>query len=60
MLPEIKLNDTVRIACSNEEGEVIGIATYTYAENSALVRYKAADGRAVESWWSVSALIKQL
>ena len=31
-------------------------AEYSYCENSYLVRYEAADGRAVEQWWTESAL----
>jgi hypothetical protein len=46
----------VRIVASGERGEVIGRAEYEACENQYLLRYKAADGRAVESWWSESAL----
>lgn len=45
------------IAVSNEIGEVIGRAEYPRAEPSYLLRYKAADGRAVEQWWAESALM---
>lgn len=57
MRPSVKLNDKVKIASSTEHGVVIGVATYTFAEPSMLVRYIAADGRAVESWWTQSALV---
>ena len=56
MRPSFKLNQNVKIMASGEEGVVIGVATYTYAEPSMLVRYQANDGRAVESWWTQSAL----
>ena len=47
----------VKIFASGETGEVIGRSEYTYAENSYLVRYKSGDGRAVENWWTESALV---
>lgn len=51
------LNDDVRISVSGEVGTVIGRAEYaTSDEPNYWVRYKAADGRAVESWWQQSAL----
>lgn len=52
-----ELGQKVRIKVSDEAGEIIGIALYAaQTENSYLVRYKAADGRAVENWWNESAL----
>lgn len=51
------LSDQVVIGCSTESGVVIGRASYLENANSYLVRYKAADGRAVESWWNESALL---
>jgi hypothetical protein len=50
------LGQRVRIVVSGEEGEVIGLAIYSNAMPSALIRYKAADGRALDSWWCCSAL----
>lgn len=50
------LGDKVKIKCSNEEGEIIGRAQYVSSDDSFLVRYKAADGRAVENWWCESAI----
>ena len=47
---EFELEQPVRIAASGESGVVVGRAEYTYCENSYLVRYGAADGRAVEQW----------
>lgn len=54
----IALGQPVLIDCSNEEGKVIARAEYLNAEPQALIRYKAGDGRAVESWWSYSALVR--
>jgi hypothetical protein len=50
------LKDTVRIIVSGEAGEVIGRAEYLNSNPQYLVRYKSADGRAVEYWWSGDAL----
>jgi len=51
------LGQGVRIAVSGEQGEVVGRAEYTTAENNYFVRYRSADGRAVEQWWPESALL---
>ena len=53
---KIELKQIVTIITSGEQGEVIGRAEYTHAEPSYLVRYKCADGRAVEGWWTESSL----
>lgn len=53
---KFELKQAVTVTTSGENGEVIGRAEYSYAERSYLVRYKAGDGRAVESWWTESAL----
>jgi len=53
---KFKLNEPVTIAASGEQGIIIGRAEYVHSENSYLLRYKAADGRAQESWWTESAL----
>lgn len=50
------LRTQVRIIVSGEQGEVIGRADYIANESSYLIRYKCADGRAVEQWWIESAL----
>lgn len=55
MTGAMQLGDSVRIVCSGEIGEVVGIAHYRNSD-SALIRYKAADGRAVELWWQFDAL----
>lgn len=50
------LQQRVAIHVSDEVGEVVGRAEYTTAENNYFVRYRSADGRAVEQWWPESAL----
>lgn len=51
-----KMLETVEIVVSGEKGEIVACASYANAENQYLIRYCAGDGRAVESWWSESAL----
>jgi hypothetical protein len=46
----------VRLIVSGETGMVIGRAEYTEADDSYLLRYKSADGRAVEQWWTENAI----
>lgn len=53
---KFNLGDKVRIHSGTEVGEVIGRAEYTYAESSYLLRYISGDGRAIEEWWTASAL----
>lgn len=53
---KFELNQFVSITASGESGIVIGRAEYANSENSYLLRYRAADGRAVETWWQESAL----
>jgi len=55
-LNDFALGQSVTIQCSGETGTIIGRAEYAESEPQALVRYRAADGRAVESWWAISAL----
>lgn len=50
------LGDRVRIIESGEVGEAVGRAQYRAADDGYLIRYKAADGRACEQWWTVGAL----
>lgn len=50
------LSQFVVIDASGETGDITGRAEYVANENSYYVRYKAADGRAVEQWWPESAL----
>lgn len=53
---KFSLGNTVKLALSDEQGEVIGRAEYSGAEPSYLVRYRAGDGRQVEVWQSESAI----
>lgn len=50
------LGERVSLIESNEEGTVVGRAEYTDMAPRYLVRYKGADGRLVEEWWSGEAL----
>ncbi len=50
------LKETIKITCSNEQGEIIGRAEYSSQSNSYYILYKAADGRAVIDWWLEKAL----
>lgn len=53
-----ELGASVQLACSLEEGQVIGRAEYLNSgEPQYQVRYRAADGRQVEAWWGDSALV---
>lgn len=54
---KFELKQNVEITASGESGEIIGRAEYAYnIEPSYLLRYKCADGRAVETWWAESAI----
>lgn len=53
---KFELGQEVEIEISNERGIVVGRAEYQNAEDAYYLRYEAADGRAVEGWWTVSAL----
>ncbi|WP_198343486.1 hypothetical protein [Burkholderia ubonensis] len=53
---KFEFGNSVTITASGETGKVIGRAEYTTSENTYLVRYCSADGRAVENWWGESAL----
>lgn len=50
------LKAQVVIKASGETGQVLGRAEYATSEPSYFLRYRAADGRAVEAWWAESAL----
>lgn len=56
---EFELGDQLKVEASGEVGEVIGRAEFASSENSYLLRYKAADGCAVEVWWGESALVAE-
>lgn len=60
MTPAIDLGDQVIITCSSEHGTVVGIARYMSGNTDYLIRYRAMDGRAVEQWWSESAIEPKL
>lgn len=51
-----ELKEQVTITCSGETGQVIARAEFIDSENQYQIRYKAADGRAVEAWWNELAL----
>lgn len=53
---KFELGQNVTITASGEQGVVIGRAEYMHCQNNNLIRYKAADGRATEVWWTDSAL----
>lgn len=50
------LGQQAQIAVSGETGQIIARAEYTTGTNSYLLRYKSADGRAVEAWWNEDAV----
>lgn len=50
------LKQSVRIIASGEQGIVIGRSEHTAVDNQYNVRYKCGDGRAVEAWWTQTAL----
>jgi hypothetical protein len=52
----LPLGQLVGITISDEQGFVIGRANHSTGEDSYLLRYVAADGRACEAWWGDSAL----
>lgn len=51
------LGQMVNIFISGEYGEIIGRAEYLFGQNQYLIRYKSADGRAVEAWWAENAIV---
>jgi len=53
---KFNLGEKVTVEVSGETGEVLGRAEYTTAANNYLIRYRCADGRAVEAWWQEDAL----
>jgi len=56
---KFELHDKVLIDVSLECGMIIGRAEYADSVNNYLIRYKTADGRAVENWWSENAITHQ-
>lgn len=54
---KFELKQIIKIAESAEIGTVIGRAEYANgAPPQYLIRYKCADGRAVEAWWTEDAI----
>lgn len=54
---KFELDQKVTIECSGECGIVLGRAEYSRSANAQYhVEYKAADGRAVTSWWDEESL----
>jgi hypothetical protein len=53
---KFSLNQVLELNESDESGTVIGRAEYAHNEPHYLLRYRAGDGRQVESWWGESAL----
>jgi len=53
---KFSLNQIVKLVQSNEVGKVIARAEYLEMCFQYLVRYKSADGRLVECWWSEHAI----
>lgn len=53
---KFSIKHIVSITESGETGTVIARAEYQFAEPSYLLRYKSADGKATEQWWTESAL----
>ena len=51
-----RLNRKVTLKESGESGIIVGRAHYNYCDNNYLIRYKCADGRQVEGWWTESAI----
>jgi len=54
------LGDRVQLKESEEEGEVVGRAEFSNADDSYLIRYQGKDGRLVEVWWTESAIYGQV
>ncbi len=50
------IHDVVMISVSGEVGEIVGRAEREYVLHEYLVRYKDANGCAVERWWNENAI----
>ena len=53
---QFELGQQVKLTGSGEQGYVAGRAEYQDSPPSYFIRYRAADGRLTEAWWSGSAL----
>ena len=52
-----ELGQRVAVEMSGEQGGVIARAEYLNSADTYLIRYRSADGRAVEQWWTADALV---
>lgn len=52
-------NEPVRLDGTTERGKVVGRADFPNKCNQYSVRYTAADGRLIESWWDEDALVSE-
>lgn len=50
------LGEPVGLVGTDERGTVIARAEYSESSRNYLVRYRAADGRLTEAWWSEAAI----
>lgn len=50
------LGSTARLTQSGERGTIIARAEYLHADDCYYLRYTAADGCLLESWWGESAI----
>ena len=53
---DFELGETVKLAMSDEKGEIKARAEYLHSENCYLILYMAGDGRQVTSWWGESEI----
>ncbi|AXY32654.1 hypothetical protein CEQ20_03990 [Yersinia pseudotuberculosis] len=51
-----ELGQSVSVSISGEQGHIKGRAEYSQLNNSYYIHYKAADGRAVDSWFDESEI----
>ena len=49
---DYNLKDEMKITVSGETGTIVGRAEYTHLRDSYWIRYKAADGRAANGWFT--------
>ena len=55
-MDQIQLGQTACITISGETGTVTGVANYTNSPAHYRLFYKAADGRAIEGWFTADQL----
>jgi hypothetical protein len=53
---KFSLTQQLQVSVSGEQGECIARSEHAAADPQYLLRYRAADGRAVEAWWTERAL----